>query len=160
MRRLADSGQALSPQAELLTSLYGVSNDVADDFLMKQIPDNNQIKPKFVHSGMTDKDLGLKLQVTPVVHGSQELTLTIDEYSERYIKPAAIALAQQVETDLCGLYSSVPNWVGTAGTTPATFLALGGARRRSARGESRLSSVDQRFARFYRGGRFLGEMPR
>ena len=61
---------------------------------------------------------------------SQELTLTIDEYSERYIKPAAIALAQQVETDLCGLYSSVPNWVGTAGTTPATFLALGGARQR------------------------------
>ncbi len=68
MRRLADSGQALSPQAELLTSLYGVSNDVADDFLMKQIPDNNQIKPKFVHSGMTDKDLGLKLPKGAAIH--------------------------------------------------------------------------------------------
>lgn len=61
MRRLADSGQALSPQAELLTALYGVSNDVADDFLMKKIPDDNQITPKFVHSGMTGKELGLKL---------------------------------------------------------------------------------------------------
>lgn len=61
---------------------------------------------------------------------SNELTLTIDEYSERYIKPAAIALAQQVETDLCGLYSSVPNWVGTAGTTPSTFLEVGAARQR------------------------------
>lgn len=61
---------------------------------------------------------------------SQELTLTVDEYSERYIKPAMIELAQSVESSLTGLYSSVPNWVGTAGTTPSTFLHLGAARQR------------------------------
>jgi hypothetical protein len=61
---------------------------------------------------------------------SNELTLTIDEYSERYIKPAMLELAQAVETSLTGLYTNVNDWVGTAGTTPSTFLALGAARQR------------------------------
>lgn len=61
---------------------------------------------------------------------TQELTLNIEEYSERYIKPAMIELAQTVETSLMGLYSSVPSWVGAAGTTPSTFLELGAARQR------------------------------
>ena len=61
---------------------------------------------------------------------SSDLTLTIENYSERYIKPAMITLAQDVETALTGLYKNVPNWVGTAGTTPSTFLHLGAARQR------------------------------
>ena len=61
---------------------------------------------------------------------TQDLTLTIEEYSERYIKPAAIALAQSVETSLMGLYSSVSNLVGTPGTVPSTFLEVGAARQR------------------------------
>jgi hypothetical protein len=46
---------------------------------------------------------------------TQDLTLTIEEYSERYIKPAMISLANKVDRDLCSLYASVPNWVGTPG---------------------------------------------
>ena len=61
---------------------------------------------------------------------SNELTLTIEDYSERYIKPAMIELAQVVESSLMGLYATVPNWVGTAGTTPSTFLEVGAARQR------------------------------
>lgn len=61
---------------------------------------------------------------------SNELTLTVDQYSERYIKPAMAALAQKVENSLTGLYSSVPMWVGTAGTTASTFLELGAARQK------------------------------
>lgn len=61
---------------------------------------------------------------------STDLTLTVDNYSERYIKPAMITLAQDVESSLMGLYSTVPNWVGTAGTTPSTFLHVGAARQR------------------------------
>jgi hypothetical protein len=61
---------------------------------------------------------------------TQDLSLTIEEYSERYIKPAAIALAQSVETSLMGLYSSVASFVGTPGTVPSTFLEVGAARQR------------------------------
>ena len=61
---------------------------------------------------------------------SKDLTMTVDDYSERYIKPAMIELAQQVELSLTSLYSQVPSWTGTAGTTPSTFLTLGGARQK------------------------------
>jgi len=57
-------------------------------------------------------------------------TLSIEEYSKRYIAPAAAELAQAIETSLTGLYSSVWQSVGTPGTTPSTFLELGAARQR------------------------------
>jgi beta-lactamase superfamily II metal-dependent hydrolase len=59
MRRLMDSGRALSPEVQILASAYGVSNDAADDFLMNELPKANKIKAKFVHAGMTSKQLGL-----------------------------------------------------------------------------------------------------
>ncbi len=52
---------------------------------------------------------------------TQDLTLSIENYSERYIKPAMITLANTVDKSLYGLYSSVWNSVGTPGTTPASF---------------------------------------
>lgn len=57
---------------------------------------------------------------------TQDLTLSIEEYSERYIKPAMIALANKVDEDLCSLYVDVPAASGTAGTAPSTFAALAG----------------------------------
>ncbi len=53
MQALASGGQALSGDVELLASMYGVSNDVADTLLMKTLPDNNGIQPRYVESGMT-----------------------------------------------------------------------------------------------------------
>ena len=61
---------------------------------------------------------------------SADLTLTIEEYSERYIKPAMIALANKVVSSLPGLYSKVWNAVGTAGPAPATFAAVAAAAQR------------------------------
>lgn len=61
---------------------------------------------------------------------TQDLTLDVGQYSERYIKPAMIALANQVDSDLCSLYKQVANNVGTAGTTPTTFLNFADAARR------------------------------
>lgn len=60
---------------------------------------------------------------------SVDLTTTIEDYSKRYIAPAAAALANQVDADLCALYKNVWNSAGTPGTTPATFKALGDAQQ-------------------------------
>jgi hypothetical protein len=65
MRGLAASGRALDPQVELLTTLY-VSNDDADEFLMKTLPDANTISPQFVHSGNSNEDLGVKLKTAKI----------------------------------------------------------------------------------------------
>lgn len=55
---------------------------------------------------------------------SADLTLSIDEFSKRYIKPAAHALANQVDIDLHNLAKDVSNLVGTPGTTPQTSLVV------------------------------------
>jgi hypothetical protein len=55
---------------------------------------------------------------------SSDMTLTIEDYSERYIKPAMQRLAQFVNTDLAGLYKYVWNLRGTPGTTPSAFTDL------------------------------------
>ena len=67
MRGLMDRGLALSPEVEMLASLYGVSNDAADKFLMETVPAANKIKPKYVHAGMTNKDLGVQID-NAVIH--------------------------------------------------------------------------------------------
>jgi len=57
---------------------------------------------------------------------TQELTLSVEQYTERYIIPAAIALANQIDMDLAALYKDVYFYSGTAGTTPNSFVALAG----------------------------------
>lgn len=61
---------------------------------------------------------------------SVDLTLTIDDYSERYIQPACIALANTVDASLADLYPGFWNHVGTPGTTPANFAAVALAAQR------------------------------
>lgn len=61
---------------------------------------------------------------------TQDLTLSVEEYSERYIKPAMIRLANTVDASLTGLYKYFYHAAGTAGTTPATFAALGGVAQK------------------------------
>lgn len=65
---------------------------------------------------------------------SEALTLTIEEYSERYIKPAMIALANRVDQDLCDLYKDVWNWVGTPGQTVNSFADFAKAPERLTEG--------------------------
>src|SRR5882672_7091434 len=46
---------------------------------------------------------------------SQDLTLTVEEFSERYLKPAMAALANRVDFDVLQNFSAVSNFVGTPG---------------------------------------------
>lgn len=61
---------------------------------------------------------------------TQDLTLRIEDYSERYIRPAMITLANTMDKFLFGLYTKVWNSVGTPGTTPGTFAAVAAASQR------------------------------
>lgn len=61
---------------------------------------------------------------------SQELTLTIEEYSERYCKPAAETLANNIDTAVLALANQFSNLVGTPGTPPAAFLAIANVGQR------------------------------
>ena len=61
---------------------------------------------------------------------TQDLTLSIEEYSERYIKPAAITLANTVDRSIHALYKDVWNQIGTPGTTPGSYAAVAAAAQR------------------------------
>jgi len=52
---------------------------------------------------------------------SSDLTLKIEDLSERVLKPAMVQLANQVDRDLMALYYTVPNLIGTAGQTINSF---------------------------------------
>lgn len=52
---------------------------------------------------------------------SQDLTLTVEEFSERYLKPGMATLANQVDLDVLGNVLQVSNYVGTPSVTPSTF---------------------------------------
>lgn len=53
---------------------------------------------------------------------SSDMTLTIDQFSERYIKPAMIRIANKIDEDLLALYKDVYNWAGTAGQTINSYV--------------------------------------
>lgn len=61
---------------------------------------------------------------------TSDLTLKIDQFSERYLKPAMSTMAHTVEGAITGLYDQVWNVVGTPGTTPNSFAAFSAAPQR------------------------------
>ena len=61
---------------------------------------------------------------------SQDLTLTIEEFSERYLKPAASELTNQLDYDVLQNTTSIQNLVGTPGTAPNSFAALAAVGQR------------------------------
>lgn len=61
---------------------------------------------------------------------TSDLTLKIEQFSERYLTGAMSAIVNTVESDLTGLYNQVWNHVGTPGTTPSTFALFSDAPKR------------------------------
>lgn len=53
---------------------------------------------------------------------SADLGLSIDDFSKRFIRPAIANIANRIDYDGLGLYTTVPNLVGTIGTVPNTLL--------------------------------------
>lgn len=59
-----------------------------------------------------------------------DLTLKVEDFSRKYIRPAATTLANVVDLGGCEEYTKIYNQVGTPGTTPSTFAVLTAAATR------------------------------
>jgi hypothetical protein len=55
---------------------------------------------------------------------SAELTLSLDDFAERVLKPRVSQLAASVDLDVASAYRGIANSVGTPGTTPSTSLVM------------------------------------
>jgi P22 coat protein - gene protein 5 len=55
---------------------------------------------------------------------SAELTMQLDDFAERVLKPRISQLASSVDADVANSFKGFGNSVGTPGTTPATSLVL------------------------------------
>jgi len=55
---------------------------------------------------------------------SAELTMQLDDFAERVLKPRISQLASSIDADVANAYLNIGNSVGTPGTTPATSLVL------------------------------------
>lgn len=75
---------------------------------------------------ITDQSVALTLNTQAHVDfqfSSKDMELSIDEFGPRYLQPGFNSLCNKVDVDGMSLVnSSVSNFVGTAGTTPATAL--------------------------------------
>jgi hypothetical protein len=73
----------------------------------------------------TKVDLALDNQIgVDVNFTSKELTMDIDDFSSRILKPAMATIANKIDLDGLALYKDVFSSVGTPGTTPATAAVL------------------------------------
>jgi hypothetical protein len=55
---------------------------------------------------------------------SAELTMQLDDFAERVLKPRISQLASSIDADVANAYKNIYQSVGTPGTTPSTSLVL------------------------------------
>ena len=78
---------------------------------------------------------------------SAELTLSLDDFAERVLKPRISQLASSVDADVASVYKSVFNSVGTPGTVPAPRWSCSKASRSSTRRPRRCRRATPRSTR-------------
>lgn len=70
-----------------------------------------------------DTQFGVDIQFS-----SQDLALSIDDFSDRFLKPAIAVIANKIDFDGLNLYKKVAQQVGTNNTVPTAFLTYLQAR--------------------------------
>jgi len=65
-----------------------------------------------------------------VQFSSQELTLSLDDFSERVLKPQLEVVGNRIDRDGLLQYQNIPNMVGTPGVPPATLASVMAVRQR------------------------------
>ncbi len=61
---------------------------------------------------------------------SAELTMQLDDFAERVLKPRISQLASSIDADVANAYKSIGNTVGTPGTVPGTSAVLLAAQQK------------------------------
>ncbi len=70
-----------------------------------------------------------KIATVDVSIGALEGAVNVSDYNRIFIEPAAVALAQKINSDGLALYKDIPYVSGAAGTTPADLTALANVRK-------------------------------
>jgi len=87
---------------------------VTDGAALQVQDDNEQFTTLTVS---TQKHIGVNFT-------SAELTMQLDDFAERVLKPRISQLASSIDADVANSFKYIGNSVGTPGTTPATSLVL------------------------------------
>lgn len=106
---------------------FATSGGKIGDSLKIRLPNQYTVRTGKTIQAQDTSETSVTLQIATqkgvdVNFSSKELTLDIDDFSDRILKPAMARLAAEIESDGLAEYANVYNSVGTAGTTPATAL--------------------------------------
>lgn len=88
----------------------------------------NGTSPQDINEKSVDVTLD-KLADVSVEFGAIESATNVDDLNRLFVEPAAVALAEKINSDGLGLYKDIAQAVGTAGTTPNSLAAFADAAR-------------------------------
>ena len=66
----------------------------------------------------------------PMMFSSQELTMNVSDFAEKYIKPAMVQFANELDRACLAQYTKMWNWVGTPGSTVNGYASFGRVAQR------------------------------
>jgi hypothetical protein len=110
-------------------SSFAVTGAKIGSTLRIRLPDRALVTDGAALQVQDDNEQFTTLAVTNQKHigvnfTSAELTLQLDDFAERVLKPRISQLASSVDADVANAYKQIYNSVGTPGTVPATSLVL------------------------------------
>ena len=108
---------------------FAVNGAKIGSTLRIRLPDRAVVTDGAALTAQDDNEQYTTLAVSSQKHigvsfSSQELTMQLDDFAERVLKPRISQLASSVDSDVANAYKGIANSVGTPGTTPATALVL------------------------------------
>lgn len=106
---------------------FAVSGAKIGDTLKIRLPNRYTVRTGRAVNVQDTTETSVALQVATMkgvdmAFTSQDLTLSLDDFSKRIIDPAVSVLAANIEADALSMLNDVPYMVGTAGSTPNALL--------------------------------------
>ncbi len=127
---------------------YAVSGAKIGSALRIRLPDRALVTDGAALGVEDDQEQSTTLTVSSQKHvavnyTTAELSLSLDDFAERVLKPRISQLAATVDADVANAYKNIYASVGTPGTTPATSLVLLEAQQKL---NENASPMDPRYA--------------